>query len=411
MRARSALLAGALLLLNLLAPPVAAQAANAVSTAARADEAPRIGVLVMEPGEAFWERFGHIAILVDDASGGGAATSYNFGYFDMTEPGFVGNFMRGRMRYYLVALPLADDLGQYRDEGRGVTLQWLDLEPAQARALARDLAMNARPENARYRYDYYLDNCSTRVRDALDRALGGSLQQQLRGRSRGNSWRSESVRLAWPAKWMAFGFHLGLAGVADRPLSRWDEAFIPMRMRESLREAKRADGRPLVLAEQQLLPHRLSLPPEEEPRWRVPALFAGLALALGATLLGRRRPRWLAALALPFWLFAGLAGALMGFIWFGSEHLAGHGNENLLLLSPLAFALLPGGWRMARGRPLDEGGGGRVFRFLLWTLAGMAAVAGFLKFLPFRPQENVEWVLLVLPLHLALARQLAPKRA
>ena len=406
MRAHSALLAGALLLLTLFAAPLAAQP---LAPTAAESPAPRIGVLVMEPGEAFWERFGHIAILIEDRAAG-TATSYNFGYFDMGEPGFVGNFVRGKMRYYLVALPLADDLSQYRDEGRGVTLQWLDLEPAQARALARDLAVNARPENARYRYDYYLDNCSTHVRDALDRALGGTLRRQLSGRSRGNTWRSESVRLAWPAKWMAFGFHLGLAGVADRPLSRWDEAFIPMRMRESLREAKRADGRPLVLAEQQLLPHRLSLPPEEEPRWRVPALFAGLALALGATLLGRRRPRWLAALALPFWLFAGLAGALMAFIWFGSEHLAGHGNENLLLFSPLAFGLLPGGWRVARGRQLHDGGGGRVFRFLLWTLAGMAAVAGFLKFLPFRPQENVEWVLLVLPLHLALARQLAPRR-
>src|SRR5207342_239258 len=208
MRARSALLAGALLLLNLLAPPVAAQAANAVSTAARADEAPRIGVLVMEPGEAFWERFGHIAILVEDRSGGGTATSYNFGYFDMSEPGFVGNFMRGVMRYYLVALPLADDLEQYREEGRGVSVQWLDLEPAQARALARQLAINARPENARYRYDYYLDNCSTRVRDALDHALGGQLQKQWKVRSRGNTWRSESVRLAWPAPWMAFGFHV-----------------------------------------------------------------------------------------------------------------------------------------------------------------------------------------------------------
>ena len=76
-----------------------------------------------------------------------------------------------------------------------------------------------------------------------------SCKQQLVGRSHGNTYRSESVRLAWPAKWMAFGFHLGLAGYGDRPLSRWEEAFIPMRLRDSLREAKRADGRPLVASE------------------------------------------------------------------------------------------------------------------------------------------------------------------
>jgi hypothetical protein len=391
-----------LLLLSVCAPSAWAHSAAAV---AASDPPPRVGVLVMEPGEVFFERFGHIAILVEDPASG-ASTSYNFGFFDPTEEGFVGNFVRGKMLYYLVPLPLAEDLAQYRDEGRGVTLQWLDLDPVQARAMAADLATNALPANRRYRYDYYLDNCSTRVRDVLDRALGGALKQQLEGRSRGNTWRSESVRLAWPAKWMAFGFHLGLGGVADKPLSRWDEAFIPMRLRESLREAKLGDGRPLVVAEEQLLPHRLALPPDEEPRWRVPALFTGLALALAVTWLGGRRPRLLAGLALPFWLLAGLLGALMAFLWLGTEHYAAHGNENLLLLSPLALGLLPGGWRVARGREC-----GRAFRILLWTLAGLAAVAGFLKFLPFRPQQNVEWVLLLLPLHLALARRLAPRPA
>jgi hypothetical protein len=357
----------------------------------------------MEPGEEFWERFGHDAIVVVDPASG-ASLNYNFGFFDMTEPCFDGNFIRGVMRYYLVALPTAEDLSTYRDEGRGVSVQWLDLDPAQARALATALARNARPENARYRYVYYADNCSTRVRDAIDRALGGQLKQQLSGRSQGNTYRSESVRLAWPAKWMAFGFHLGMSGYGDRPLSRWEEAFIPMRLRDALREARRADGRPLVSSEQVLLPHRLSLPPQEMPRWRVPALFIGLALALAISWVGARRPRLLAALALPFWLLAGLTGCLMLYLWFGTAHVAGHGNENLLLLSPICLLLLPGGWQRLRGRP-----GPRWFTTVLWIVAASAALAGFLKFLPFRPQQNVEWVLLLLPMHLALARVFAPK--
>ena len=377
---------------------------SGIARAAADSPPPRIGVITMEPGEEFWERFGHDAIVVIDASSGDSV-SYNFGFFDMTEPGFVGNFIRGYMRYYLVALPTAEDLSTYRDEGRGVSVQWLGLDPAQARNLAAALALNARPENARYRYDYYADNCSTRVRDALDRALGGQLKEQLAGRSQGNTYRSESVRLAWPAKWMAFGFHLGLAGYGDRPLSRWEEAFIPMRLRDSLREVKRGDGRPLVASEEILLPHRLSMPPAEMPRWRVPALFIGLALAVAATWLGRRRPRLLAALALPWWLLAGLTGVLMLYLWLGTAHVAGHGNENLLLFSPFCLLLLHGGWQALRGRPVA-----RWFGTVLWIVAGSAAIAGFLKFLPFRPQQNVEWVLLLLPLQLALARVFAPKR-
>lgn len=366
--------------------------------------APRIGVVTMEPGGIFFERFGHNALVVQDDAAG-TATSYNFGYFDMDEPGFFGNFVRGRMQYWLVALPLDEDLSRYAQTGRGVGVQWLELTPEAATALAATLAENARPENAQYRYDYYTSNCSTKVRDAIDQALGGALRPQLSGRSQGNTYRSESVRLASPAPWMALGFHLGLGGFADRPLSRWDESFIPMRLRDALREVTLADGRPLVAGEQELLPHRVAPAPAEAPRLRTQALFGGLLLAGLALWSARRAPRALAAGALLFWTVAGLAGTVMALIWLATEHVAGHANENLLLFSPLCLALLPGGWAKLRGREPSKN-----FRWLLWAVAGSAAVAGFLKFLPFLRQENVEWVLLLLPVHWALMRGLDPKR-
>jgi hypothetical protein len=381
------------------APPGATT--NPPAVPADASEPPRIGVMTMLPGEVFWERFGHNAIVVAPADGS-EPVSYNFGYFDLGEDGFIGNFIRGRMRYMLVALPVDEDLAGYQESGRGVSIQWLDLDAHEANELAAALADNARPENSRYTYDYYPANCSTRVRDALDHALGGALAAQLGGRSQGNTYRSESVRLAWPAKWMAIGFDVGLGAYADRPLSRWDEAFIPMRLRDSLREVRRADGRPLVRDEAELLPHRLSLPPAEMPGLAKRAFVAGVVLALVLLWLARRRPRAVAALALGFWTVCGLAGCLMLFIWFGTAHVAGHGNKNILLLSPLAFALLPGGWALLRGRAPST-----RFDTWLWVVAGSAAVAGFLTFLPFLAQRNLDWVLLLLPVHLALARGLS----
>ncbi|MBP6627291.1 MAG: DUF4105 domain-containing protein [Arenimonas sp.] len=367
-----------------------------------AQAAPRIGVVTMEPGEIFFERFGHNAIVVADAEAG-TAIAYNFGYFDMAEPGFFGNFVQGRMQYQLVALPLDRDLARYEQLGRGVGLQWLDLTPAQATRLAAVLAEHARPENARYTYDYYTSNCSTKVRDALDEVLGGALAQQLTGRSQGNTYRMESVRLATPAPWMALGFHLGLGGYADRPLSRWDESFIPMRLRDALRDVTLADGRPLVVSEETLLPHRVGQPPDEAPRLRVPAFFGGLGLAALVLWAGRRWPRSLAAGALAFWTVAGAAGTVMALIWFASAHIAGYANQNLLLFSPLCLALLPGGWARLRGRSP-----GRRFTWLLRAVVAGAAVAGFLKFLPFLAQQNTEWVLLLLPLHWALLRAFDP---
>ena len=356
----------------------------------------RIGVMTMQPGEIFWERFGHDAIVVDDPSRG-EPVSYNFGFFDPSEPDFVSRFIHGRMRYQLVALPMREDLAYYQQVGRGVSLQWLNLTPVQARRLADALAVNALPQNARYGYDYFTDNCSTRVRDALDNALDGRLKRELSARSRGNTYRSEAVRLASPAPLMWLGFDIGLGPFADVPLARWQEAFVPMRLADSLREATNSDGRPLVRSEQVLLPHRIAPEPAEFARPWWPWLLSGLAAGLALLLLGRFVPRGLATTAIAIWAVCTLLGLLMLFIWFGTAHRAGWANQNLLLLNPLCLLLLPGGWRRLRGRDA-----GRVFDRMLGVIAICAVVAWIMRWLPFPEQDNTHWIALLLPIHLAL---------
>jgi hypothetical protein len=355
----------------------------------------RIGVMTMQPGEVFWERFGHDAIVVEDTATG-AATSYNYGFFDPSEPGFLGRFVRGEMQYMLVALPLQDDLATYRDEGRGVSIQWLDLDPAQARRLADALEEAARPENARYRYDYFTANCATKVRDAIDMALGGLLHHDIAGRSRGNTYRSEAVRLARPAPWMWIGFDIGLSRAADRQLSRWEEAFVPMRLADSLGEARLADGRPLVASRQVLLPHRVAPEPPERPRPWWPWLAGGIGLGAAMLWLARRAPRTAATAAGVFWFASGLLGALMLFLWLGTEHRFAWANENLLLFDPLALLLLPGAWRIVRGRAA-----GTWFARLLSAIAVLASCALLLKWVLLFSQANQPWIALLLPLHLA----------
>ena len=367
----------------------------AAAHAAQAAPGMRIGVVTMQPGAIFWERFGHDAIVVDDPARG-PPVSYNFGFFELGEPGFVGRFVRGDMQYMLVALPLADDLTYYRETGRGVSIQWLDLTPAEADRIAAALAENAKPENARYRYDYFTDNCATRVRDALDNALGGLLRQQLSARSQGNTYRSESVRLASPAPWMWLGFDVGLGPFADVPMSRWQEAFVPMR---------RADGRPLVRSEETLLPHRIAPEPAGGPQAWWPWLLAGLGGAGLLAMLARSGPRPTLWVALPLWTVCVVLGGLMLFLWGFTAHRAGWSNHNLLLFNPLCLLLWPGAIRMLRGRAP-----GRLFGIVLGTVALTAIAALFFLWLPVQPQRNAPWIGLMLPLHLALWRILSPRR-
>jgi hypothetical protein len=385
------------LLLVCLASVAGAQAPPATTAMATLHDPPRIGVVTMGPGDIFWERFGHDAIVVDDPAAG-EPVSYNFGFFDMEEPGFIGRFVQGRMEYMLVALPLAQDMQYYREVGRGARIQWLDLDAGQARQLAVDLAENAKPENARYRYDYYTDNCATRVRDALDRVLDGRLQRQMDGRSSGDTYRSESVRLASPAPWMWLGFDIALGPYADRPLSRWQQAFLPRRLAEDLREATTADGRPLVASEQELLPQRQAPEPDSLPRSILPWLLAGMALAIAIVALSRRAPRALAAAASLFWLLCGCLGLLLALSWAFTDHVALWANRNLMLFDPLCLLLLPGGWALLRGsRPSPR------FGAMLRTVAVIAALACVPLWLQSLPQRNGAWIALLLPIHAAFA--------
>ncbi len=362
--------------------------------------APRIGVVTMQPGLEYWSRFGHDAILVDDRLDDPASVPllYNYGYFDFNQPGFLLHFAQGYMSYQLAAVPFKEDLVGYAYDGRGVSLQWLDFSPAQASRLQRYLEWNALPENATYRYDYFTQDCATRVRDALDRALDGQLRAQLSAPSQGLTYRSEAVRLGAPLPWLGLSMHFALGSFGDHPLSRWDEAFIPMRLQASLRTIHTANGTPLVTKEMVLLPHRLPPTLSEPPRWRPWFVAIGLCLAVLVFIGTRFAPRTTAFFSGLFWLKCGLLGTGLIAIWAFTEHVAIWGNENILLTSPLCFALLPGAWAQMRGRMPKK-----WHADVLLLVALSAGTALFLKFLPFRIQSNGDWIAMFLPIHVALA--------
>ena len=224
-----------------MAAPAQAQPATPESSTG---DSLRISVLTFAPGETYWQRFGHNAILVENTVTGANAV-YNYGMFDFFQKNFFLNFARGYMVYRLDVDSLDRTLALYASEGRWVYQQVLALDAAQRLQLAVFLDHNARPENADYRYDYFRDNCSTRVRDALDTALGGALSRPFGGFGRAFSCRGVLAHEAGRTLLGHLGRVLGLLHrgqalvgaprVGDRT---WHQAHLPFQLLlDQLRQA------------------------------------------------------------------------------------------------------------------------------------------------------------------------------
>lgn len=364
-----------------------------------ASRAVEIELVTIGPGSEFWSVFGHNALLVREP--GGRALVYNFGVFDPEEPGFLGRFLRGEPIYRLEAWTPAE-LSLYRREGRRIESQRLLLPAEAAAGLAARLAENARPENADYRYHYFRDNCSTRVRDALDQALGGLLRRDGSSRSRGLSYRFHALRMSASHPWLWAAIDLGLGQPADRPLSLWEESFLPELLARHL-EQLRESGALAAEAPRVLAPGTLPSAPASPPDPLLPFAAVGPILAI-ALFLALRRPgpsrlRRAGVLFLGgFWLLAGLAGLALAWLWLFSAHDFSTRNENLLLLHPLTLLLLPALpalWADKRASAMTRG--------LALLVAALAVLAFLLKGLPMFNQPNLHWIALLSPIHVAAA--------
>ena len=389
----------------------------AATGAARAQEATadplRVYLATYGPGDAVWEKFGHNAIwILDDRTG--EALSYNWGMFSFAEQDFLPRLLRGSMRYWMEARDARLEADTYAYYDRSVTIQELALTPAQKLELQQFVAWNARPENRYYEYHYYRDNCSTRVRDALDRVLGGALAAQLDTIATGETFRSHSLRLTAGSPLTYTGIELGLADSVDHAITAWEEAFVPMELMRRVRDVRVPDGqggsRPLVVAEQEL--HRGLPEPAERPN-RVPiyllvglvvgAAFALLGRAAGRGAVGRREPRaarWALAVLAGLWgLLVGVFGTLVLLLWTSTGHTFTYGNENLFHTNPLPLVLVVLGPAAALGVRWA----GRPARAVAVVVAGLAVLGLLLKLLPGFDQVNHDLLALMVPAHLGVA--------
>ncbi len=393
-----------------------AVAGMAAATAAHADvggppAAPdelAISVLTLGPGDHPFFKFGHDAIWIHDGSDGSDRV-YNFGTFTFDSPRLILDFLHGRMTYWLSVSGLPGTVAAYEHENRSIDVQELALDPAVKRALKERLEVNAQPQNRAYTYDYFADNCATRVRDAVDWAVGGRLRAAARAPAR-LSLRDQALRMTVGYLPLYVAIDLVLGPAADRPVDRWAEMFIPEELAAGLAAVQVPNGAgaatPLVARAATLFQaHRV--PP---PRWPPPlrGAFFGVGVLVGALfwLLGRSASaaglsdgvriaaRAAMGVVLSVWgLLVGFVGCFLVYVWGWTDHVVAHRNQNLLVCAPWSLALLVLGVGVAVGWRA----GTRAARALAAAALAATVAALLVKIGIVQHQDNGRWIAFFAP--------------
>lgn len=259
---------------------------------------------------------------------------YNYGSFEFG-PDFYTQFIRGKLLYFLSVEDFRDFMYQYQMEGRGVQEQVLQLNCNEISRLLQALRINAEEQNRYYRYDFLFDNCTTRAGDMVAAHTDKPVtfhnilpQEKPSFRNLLHTYLDKGKQ-----PWSKLGIDILLGLRLDRKLTNEEAMFLPDYLLKGF-DSARINGRPLVSAPATILHSTIDL---KKNSWFTPAMVFSIVLLLIILLSFSSRP-WAAGMLRIFdfiWFFIlGLAGLLLLFMWFGTDHTVCRDNLNLLWALP-----------------------------------------------------------------------------
>jgi Domain of unknown function (DUF4105) len=316
------------------------------------DESIRISILTCAPGDQIYSIYGHNAIRIID-SNKGTDMVYNYGTFDFDTPGFAIKFMRGKLPYVLSIADYYDFLDEYKYYKRAVTEQVLYLDTSQKQKIIQYLDLNMQPENRAYKYDFFMDNCATRLRDIINKNVSNFDWDETK--ASGKTFRQMIKEYQQAMPWTNFGIDLIIGAPADRKTTLSEEAFLPDYLSTAIQYAQYKDPRQTGLQFRKT--DILTFPPKPTVNnfllspWMVFIILILIEINIYFRFLKGNVGKWINRYDV-FWLvILTSSSVLMLFMWFGTDHIPTKYNWNILWANPL----IPVWWWMhKKGNPYSD---------------------------------------------------------
>ncbi|MGD9900594.1 MAG: DUF4105 domain-containing protein [Calditrichaceae bacterium] len=366
-----------------------------------------IMLVTFGPGDEVNNWWGHTTIVVTD-SVLKVSKIYNFGLFSFDDD-MLAKFATGRLVFWAGDAGVGQTLLRYRNENREIRIQVLDLTPAKKLEMARTLAWNVRPENREYLYDHYYDNCSTRLRDIIDKAVDGQFATATKSPS-DMTLRDHTRRYSSHVPPMEILLMYLMNNSIDQPIEKWDDMFLPDKLEQYVGELEYNDesGHKRKLVSNQFVYFKADRQgvPEKVPVHWPGALLTGIILAVIALLHTKPLAAGGKGARISFGIYNSLIGLIIGLpglalflMSFFTDHVVTHNNENLLISNPLTFALFILGILLAAGKENMI----KWITVIWYILAAGSMAAVLIKIFPLFDQNNWLEMALILPVNFGFA--------
>ena len=302
-------------------------------------ESTEISVLTCDPGTEIYSLFGHSALRIKNPKNGHDLV-INWGLFEFSESQFQFgyDFAKGRLKYFMGIQSMSNFMVEYHRAKRGVREQVLNLNNQEKYQIIQLLEENYKPENRKYKYEFFYDNCSSRLRDVLKKVFKENIEFYKSPNSNKFTFRETIHQYLKSFPWLKLGIDLVLGQKIDVLVNNENLMFLPLNVEQIFdksfvenNEAKKT----LIKSKNTLVE---SYDKENKPNNI--GLYSWILLAITLVLIVFKFDK-----ALGFWsslnlFIIGLLGAFLVFMWIGTDHNATKMNFNLLWASPFHFILI-----------------------------------------------------------------------
>ena len=302
-------------------------------------ESAAISVLTMGPGSNLNDSFGHSAFRISDTNQN-IDVVYNYGVYNFDTPNFYLKFVKGQLMYQLDRTDFSLFYQHYSDQDRWIKERVLNLTLKEKQELFDFLQKNYLPENRKYIYDFFFENCATRIRDVLAGVLKNKLVFDKNFVSKTHTFRQLIQKNVHWNSWGSFGMDLAIGAVVDRNASSWEHQFLPEYIFKALEKGqiKRGLGATDLVKKTSILNKKMAKEKSETLLMSPFFIISLLAfIILGVTFKdyqNNSRSRWMDC---GLYALTGIIGIFLLLLWFATDHFATQNNYNLLWAVPLSL--------------------------------------------------------------------------